>query len=745
MTTALEEGPAAPLTAAADRLNYLKGRKIVVVDDAFDRPTRDTLDDEDVAEFLERAAGAEGGADDFERVTTVRLAEQADVDDDVIARLWAARGELTPLGDVVRTTIFADAIDKLSNVTPFCDHLRELGFDVVEVGQAGDIPPEGVALVLVDYVLGPEGRPSSDDAEAVRLRAQAIETSTAVIKRFYLSFPKDADKPFIVLMSTRRKVDVLVDAFQENSELLRGTFDFVTKAELCKRPTLEFKLRTWNYALPSRHEIQHFVEALTAAVDDVGARFRRALRQLSFQDYAYIQALALQDDGHPLGDYMLWLYSSFLGDLLLSRPQVLAQREKLDAMEFPAFLPTEEPPSAHLAELYQTTVGAPSDPIRSHPRDGVSETEAPQAPPPAYAQLGDVFVKDEHAPVYMVLNAACDLAFAPHTARACDPEQAILLIPGQLTPLYDGPPDMKFPRTELFELDKRLFRVIWRDDRVFSSPHKDLVAMMRRTGHERRYRLRMPYALLVQQSFASKLTRVGLPVAPPICVAVDVEAHCVDDAGNGRLLCAPIRGGAFVIHRRHKNAFVQEFVLTGKCVHALQDHLDDVAEQQSRVPLAPVPVILDKDGKPDEAKRRDAEEKQRAGEPARARKKAELIKGFKDKHDFWFSLVTDPKPLPALGESVPLADGFLSLCREGTLTGPWGRRPYVVLNVRYGVPATPGRARGELAAPIVAGGEPAGSPSEGASATDPVPAGGQPAGAAPLETAPSHHEEEAHG
>lgn len=670
-------------TTAEDRFHYLDAKKIVVVDDAFDQPTPEQVEDE-FANFLSAVAETPEAATALELLSNSKLNEVKALDEELIDKLWRIKWEDSPLAEICRTTVFADAVDKLSNVRPFCDHLRSRGFQLIEVGQNGEIPRDDIALVLMDYVLGPEDR-GATEVETLNLRAQAIETAEAAVKQFYHSFPRGADKPFIVLMSSRQPADVLVEQFEKNSELLRGMFDFVTKADLCRPATLEFKLRTWNYALPTRHDIQHFAEALRDAMDDVREKFREALRQLSFQDYTYLQSLALQDDGHPLGDYMLWLYSSFLGDLLLGQPAVIEQRERLDAMEFPAVLPTEDPPSTQLAELYQTAVGSPSEPLNAHPREGSADPTQP-APAPM-AHLGDVFVKDADDPIFMVLNAACDLAFAPHTSRTCDPEQAIIMIPGRLTPLYEAPDDMKLPRTEIFAHEKKLFRVIWRDDRVFTIPYKDLFERMKESGHERRYRLRLPYALLVQQSFASRLTRIGLPVAPPICVAVDVHAHCADDHGNARLLCPPVKGGAFVIHRKLKNEFVQEFVLTAKCVHTIVDHLDDVAEQQMRVPPVPIRPIKKQDGTVDEERQRAAEAKQQAAEEARLRKKVALIKGYKEQYGFWFSLVTTPRPLPPPGQAIVLADGVLTLYRGATLGGAWTKRPYVALNIQYGAPA----------------------------------------------------------
>ena len=227
-------------------LAYMRSKKIVVVDDAFDPPEVATLDPAEVDEFFKDCAADTTAREELITALGIEPETPVALTDESLQRLWAMRSQDSRLAAVANTTILSDAVDRLSNVTPFCEHLRTLGFEVLEIGQDGNIPKDGVGLVLIDYILGREVAASSP-AEALDVKFEAVQRSEAVTERYYLQFPADADKPFIVLMSSRPKVDVLVERFRENSKLIGGLFDFISKTELCDPATLEFKLRTWNY------------------------------------------------------------------------------------------------------------------------------------------------------------------------------------------------------------------------------------------------------------------------------------------------------------------------------------------------------------------------------------------------------------------------------------------------------------------------------------------------------------------
>jgi len=158
----------------------------------------------------------------------------------------------------------------------------------------------------------------------------------------------------------------------------------VPKEDLEDKEKLYLHLATWAMGMPTRHEIQHFVEALIAGAKSASKDFVRHVSALGFEDYANIQWLSLQVEGHPLGDYMLWLYKSLLAYLLHNHPEVLAQQKKLDSMAFDRFTPSQVAPSPQLAEIYRYALAEPGvEEVGPHPRaaDGSLEPFLPAGRP----------------------------------------------------------------------------------------------------------------------------------------------------------------------------------------------------------------------------------------------------------------------------------------------------------------------------------------------------------------------------
>src|SRR5581483_1070678 len=95
--------------------------------------------------------------------------------------------------------------------------------------------------------------------------------------------------------------------------------------------------------------------------------------------------------------------------------------------------------------------------------------------------------------------------------------------------------------------------------------------------HERRARLRLPFALEVQRAFAADLTRVGMPVAPPIYQAVDIRLLRATNRQFDQLEPLGESEAAFLVlsrdeHDGHK--IVQKCVLTLPLVRRLKQMLE---------------------------------------------------------------------------------------------------------------------------------------------------------------------------
>jgi hypothetical protein len=328
----------------------------------------------------------------------------------------------------------------------------------------------------------------------------------------------------------------------------------------------------------------------------------------------------------------VWLFSACLGHLFFFRA-LRQQREQLDQLTFKP-LPSQTVPSPQLAEMYRYALfDVDVGPVTSHPRAqsaaaGGSEPASAQgaegAPQPAdpgdpMLSLGDVFVvvrpgnaeagtngasgdgerraheqptkvtdraQDSGLPeLVMVINAQCDLTFAPEGSRQIEQARSILLLPGTLHAVREPIPDryIDAPRTELYEHQGRSYRILWNTKEVRSVPYGQF-----RSWHDggadqagaeaprrvRKARLRLPFALEVQRAFAADLTRVGMPVAPPIYQAVDIRLL----GATNKIFDTREKLGdaeaAFLVLSRQGNKVLQQCVLTLPLVQRLKKMLE---------------------------------------------------------------------------------------------------------------------------------------------------------------------------
>ena len=262
----------------------------------------------------------------------------------------------------------------------------------------------------------------------------------------------------------------------------------------------------------------------------VADRFVDDVKALHLSDYAYLQMMSLQEDGHPLGDYMLWLFGSYIGQMLFRDEGVRAQRREIDKLVFTDLPGAQAPPSDMLARLYESATVEEVESELGHPR----APEGTAAEP--HLHLGDIFVAEVRQEVLVIVSAQCDLEFAPGVAsRPFRPNRAIVMIPGELQLLRESlrSSDVLKPRTEVFRHENECFRIVWEPKRVMSVPYGDISNWLRNRSYQLVARLRLPAALQLQQAFSADLTRVGLPTAPPIQrAAIAAKLYCAGENGK---------------------------------------------------------------------------------------------------------------------------------------------------------------------------------------------------------------------
>lgn len=500
-------------------------RRVAVIDDAFDEQklVGYALG---VAEFWAEIAEHEDWPEQLAS-NAIPYQDVHALETDGLVELWRKRSLFNgTLLEAVKV-VFADAEEKLVYPTRLAENLRRLNltvecFDLPTVPK-NDGPPdarlEDVQLVFLDYDLEGEDRVDLGTRE---LRSHAIAKFLA---------RRRGDSPFLVLFSSLPGVNAEAERFRQQAFYLRGAFLFIPKdtaarcEELCQALAPSC---VWSRDIG---HFQHFFVTLRERLTEVAADVERSLLQLDVQDYAHFQHVALQEDGAPLGEYMLDLFGAVLSHEFRAGRKVQEARVALDRIDLTRqHLPFQSQPTAPLERIYRAVLTEPGiGPIAPHPhmsRCAVLHRDKNRAVPPLL-MLGDIFAKDAKLPVYVVMNPACDLQYCK--GRAPKLEHSVFLLAGTLESLaVPTSRPTQSERMRWLQYQGTDYRVLWNTGSVEAVP---LVAFNRwkaKRGYERIARLSLPYSLALQQSWLANLGRVGLPVSPPLHDAHDMAVFLPD-------------------------------------------------------------------------------------------------------------------------------------------------------------------------------------------------------------------------
>lgn len=528
-------------TTVAARLNGAGIRKACVVDDVYDPPTRDEFSRDTADQFLESVSRRE---DLRAALNAIKpdIDTHSDFDDATLANLWSRGVASSELQNVAHEMLFPHRLADLARMRELRDALTAINVDVVECSSVDDVDATS-CLVFIDFYLG--SGPAVDAKKRSRDKAQAI----------YQAAQKN-DKPFIILMSSRSvELRAEKDDFRRESRLLAGLFGHMAKDEFKDAQRVALVLGVLLKDLGARHEIQHFVDALSDGANAATIKFQDALRDLSYDDYVGIQWLVLKDDGHPLGEYMLWLLRGKLWHFLCAEADVIEQRRALDKMSYDNFQFAFFPPTSSLAALYSAAIFEPQiGALAAHPRDPDNENQA-------YVRMGDVLRRDQE--VRMVINAGCDVAFSPGSRDVKD--VAIVMLHGTLKKGARPAPKGEV-KTELVIVDGDVYRITWDTLKITSVNYSELWKWANSEGFERFARLSSPQALSIQAAFAANLSQVGLPVRPPHYGELTVELFRAGAGAKSESLFRLV-GGAQVAQK----AGEEHFALSHACVDGIQE------------------------------------------------------------------------------------------------------------------------------------------------------------------------------
>lgn len=642
----------------AKRLHQAGITKVAIIDDAYDPLNVDALQIE-IEDFWNEIE-SKHNKDIIDELNSFgfKFKSPDEINDDVLEKLWSLRANMKAIRSVCDEKLFSKRIEMRDELDLFCDHLNYLGLDIVTLGVVDDLPDPSIKLIFLDYVLDPTVikdilKVIKDHDKHNNLGKLAKDRAVSI---YHNAKKTGEDKPFIVLMSSKKGIDALKDDFQNASKLLGALFGFMPKEDMCNREKLFLRLGSWGIGSPTHHEIQRFVDATVESVDSVLKEFSKIIRKLDIQDYTFIQRLSLHEDGHPLGDYILWLFESTLSYIFRNNKDVRQKQGNLDKLKFKKFLPCQNQPSIQLARIYRYAVTEPTvEALEAHPHD-----ESNILP---LLKLGYIFIKDKGTDLLMVINAACDLSFAPEASRQLSPEQPIYLIPGSLVQLHQRDYDPELIRTELFEYKGNVYRIIWNHKRAIPIEYKNVWSCLSDNGYILKARLRLPYALQVQQKFAAHLVRIGMPVPPPIYDSADIEVYCKGVDGKYSLLGKTIVDGVVIIHGKDAD----HFILTVECVNDILDKLDEIVQH-----IKSQKDLLNK---------QDTYYEEKAKSMI---KQANKLLEAKEDSESWLKIVENPEPLPKAGKKKELHANLIWLYRDGDFEAEYKPKIPIVLNIKYG-------------------------------------------------------------
>ena len=410
-----------------------------------------------------------------------------------------------PLGEAYvciseASTHLAQMIDARRTVRALVEHIRSICNSTVTEFVPENTPDDftNFQLILLDCFLI-RGSGDTEPAEDIAKRAALTPDFTGHRQ--------------LILMSSSERARAIRRDFRAKAGVAGTAFLFVAKSELDEpwkiRAHLNMLQRTRPQSAPLAAYIHAVKESLSAAASELSGQ----LDELDLSDFAHLQNLALLDNGHPLGEYLSWLFSSHLRSLAFDGT-VRQNENKVDALTFDDTLVAPAGLSHLITAFHHSAIFSRNlGPLRPHPRSRPDKD--PDIP---LARLGDVFLDDGPSKAIVILSADCDLSFAPGRSRSTPRSDAVLLVPGEPQLLRTPAPHPDAPVTEGVEHDADVFRIDWLFHRYETVYIRDLKEHLTSNGYrvDRYERLTPLYALQLQREFASKVFRIGSPSAPPV-------------------------------------------------------------------------------------------------------------------------------------------------------------------------------------------------------------------------------------
>ncbi len=489
-----------------DISNPAQTLKAIIIDDAFDNVLENQIPQDETERFyldVENNFEVNNILNDLGIVKPDFYDISGDDYLEHLNQLWSVRNYNEDL-DQYLNKLFIDKIDKLKELNTICENIIKCGIEIEKVSIEYlendvdlDIFKRGeFTFVFMDCYLG-----NTDDERA---KEKSIEWA----KKIYSASPIDK-KPITILMSSISEEKVVPKNYRSKASILEVAFMFYRKDVLKDTETVYLRITALKFLIKHYYKIQNYIFSLSNAADKALKEFKKEIKTFSIDDYSFIQYAKLNVEEHPLGDYMTWLYGSRWGSLLYKNRNLQKQQSEIDKLTVLSPIILHKLPTEYIANIYYTAIfDSPIEPLGPNPFN-------PQSGLP-YLHIGDIFSSRKDNPVWIVLTPQCDLERNPN------PEMSIIFVPGKLVSVNDisGKDQLK---TDFLLFDNSPFKIYWNVKEFITIKYDLINKWIKKNKLKRDHRLKLPFALAIQQSFTSHISRIGSPVSPPINNHVDIE------------------------------------------------------------------------------------------------------------------------------------------------------------------------------------------------------------------------------
>jgi hypothetical protein len=411
MTTS--PSPAAKTNLICQRLKARDIQAIAFIDDAYDPFSAAEVTDIQIGEFWAalQSRDADGMRKEFDEFNNAEfqgaVSSQAEIDNDVLVKLWEMREKFEALKEPL-SHLFAtklknrNQLDRIvSLIRSQCSVDDESVLQIKTLDSRQNVIPEleDTKIVFIDYYLGAGG----DQESKQKAIDRANEITTEIYKHYA---PK---LPLVILMSSAPEVKAQQEQFRRDKGWLIGLFYCVTKDDLEDPEKLGINFGTWIERLEQGTKIQQFVETVEKSLKSAVDGFINSVRNLSLEDYAYVQDLSLAPNGQPLGEYMVWLFNAYLGRLAFETDKdVLKHQDIISGFSFDRLPLSQFMPSVDLIEMYDSALfnkaigdltHHPADPGFSGSAAAEEKSSIPLAPNVADRAEAEIVGDASHPPV----------------------------------------------------------------------------------------------------------------------------------------------------------------------------------------------------------------------------------------------------------------------------------------------------------------------------------------------------------